>query len=211
MARRNTRDRLIQAAAELMIRKGYQAAGVDEVCRLAGAQKGSFYHFFPAKTDLALAALAFAWSEIQHEVFEAVDTGGDPGLDRLRRFVDAADAFHRRQWAARQVLGSAIGALGQEMAGQDERIRAAVRDVFDAQADYIGRWLDEAARARQISVGDNHQRARGIVALVEGALLVSRVTGRPEGFRETCAQIPAVAGRAPSPPRPTPATAPELA
>lgn len=194
-----------------MLISGYHGASVDEVCRLSGAQKGSFYHFFPAKADLALAALAFVWSELQRDVFAAVDGAGDPGLARLRRFVDAADAFHRRQWAERHVLGSPIGGLGHEMAGQDERIRAAVRDVFDAQAAYISRWLDEAARAREISSGDNRQRARDIVALVEGALLLTRVSGRPEDFREGCAQIPLLAGRAPAPPRPGPAIAPELA
>lgn len=210
MPAQDTRQRLIQAAADLLLRKGYHASGVDEVCRLAAAQKGSFYHFFPTKTDLALAALAFTWSEIRHQVFDVADQSELTGLDRLRWLADALDAFHRRQWTTHGVLGSPIGGLGQEMA-RDERIRSAVRDIFDLQRAYIVRWLDEATRARQITVGDNHGRSRDILALIEGALLASRVAGEPAVFGEICATIPGLAGRVPGSSRPTPATAPELA
>lgn len=206
----DTRQRLIHAAADLLLRKGYQASGVDEICRLAAAQKGSFYHFFPTKTDLALAALAFTWSEVRHEVFDVADQSGPGGLDRLRRLIDALDAFHRRQWTNRGVLGSPIGGLAQEMT-RDDRIQSAVREIFDLQRASIVRWLDEATRARQITVGDNHARSRDILALIEGALMASRVAGEPAVFGEICAAIPTLAGRAPGSSRPSPATAPELA
>lgn len=211
MPRRDTRERLIQAAAELMIQKGYQAAGVDEVCRLAEAQKGSFYHFFPAKADVAVAALAFLWSELRQGVFEACEGRGEPGLDRLRCLVEAVDAFHRRQWTERQVLGSPIGGIGQEMAGRDERIRAAVQEIFEAQGEYVSRRLAEAASVRQIPAGDHRRRARDIIALIEGALLQSRVAGHPDAFTDACASIPLLAGRLPVPSRPGAAVAPELA
>jgi TetR/AcrR family transcriptional repressor of nem operon len=194
-----------------MLRKGYAAAGVDELCRLAGCHKGSFYHYFPSKADLAVIALDYLWTELRRDVFDAVDNGGDPGLNRLRRYVEAIDAYHRWQWAERQVLGSPIGGLAHEMAGHDEHLRAAVRVIVDAQAEYIVRWLGEADHARQITPGDNHRRARDILALVEGALLLSRVSGRLEDFRDACGGIPLLGGRPSAPMRPAQAVAPEFA
>ena len=210
MARGDTRLRLIHAASDLMSRRGYAAAGVDDLCRLAGARKGSFYHFFPTKADLALAALELHWSVIRQQVFEPVAEAGFPGLDRLHRLVDRSDALHRQGLAERQVLGSPFGGLGQEMALQDDRIRAAVLAVFDAQCVYLERWLDEASAARQIVSGDNRARARQILAILEGALLLSRVARDPGVFPDVCAAVAAIAGRLPSAARPAPGTAPEL-
>ena len=52
-----TRQRIIDTARELISARSYHAVGVAEICRQAGAQKGSFYHYFPSKRALALTAL----------------------------------------------------------------------------------------------------------------------------------------------------------
>ncbi|MGB6229957.1 MAG: helix-turn-helix domain-containing protein [Litorimonas sp.] len=55
------RDRLIIEAARLFAERGYHGVGVAEVLEAARAPKGSLYHHFPAgKSDLALAAAAWA-------------------------------------------------------------------------------------------------------------------------------------------------------
>jgi Bacterial regulatory proteins, tetR family len=47
------RQALIDAAFELIWTNSYGAVSVDDICRAAGARKGSFYHFFRSKVDLA--------------------------------------------------------------------------------------------------------------------------------------------------------------
>jgi TetR/AcrR family transcriptional regulator, transcriptional repressor for nem operon len=47
------RERLIGTAGDLWHRRSYTDVGVSEICETAGVQKGSFYHFFPSKQDLA--------------------------------------------------------------------------------------------------------------------------------------------------------------
>jgi TetR/AcrR family transcriptional repressor of nem operon len=37
------RDKLLEAAQELMLAKGYEATSVDEICAAAGPTKGSFF------------------------------------------------------------------------------------------------------------------------------------------------------------------------
>ncbi|MCA9773881.1 MAG: helix-turn-helix transcriptional regulator, partial [Myxococcales bacterium] len=51
-----TRERLLGAAQELMMEKGYAATSVDQICARAGLTKGSFFHHFRGKEDLAVAA-----------------------------------------------------------------------------------------------------------------------------------------------------------
>ena len=57
MSEPKTKDKLIEAALRLMLAKGYPATTVDEICASAGVSKGSFYHFFATKEELALAAV----------------------------------------------------------------------------------------------------------------------------------------------------------
>jgi TetR/AcrR family transcriptional repressor of nem operon len=205
-----TRVRLIRAAAELMWLKSFAAAGVDEICQAAGAQKGSLYHFFPTKADLAVAVIEHSWSVLRQEVFEPIDQIGEAGLDRVQRLVRRIDALQRRARPdGRMLIGSPIGAIGQEMAHQDERIRAAVNRVFEEQCRYLQRWLDEAAAARHVAAGSSRMRARQVLALLEGALLLGKVAADPEVFAQACAALPAVAGPAPAP-RPLAGTPPEL-
>ncbi len=53
----DTRQRIITAAQELIYSRSYNEVGVQEICDHASVKKGSFYHFFPSKRDLALAVL----------------------------------------------------------------------------------------------------------------------------------------------------------
>ncbi len=52
----DTRNRLLDAAVTLIRSRGYEATRVDEVCAAAGVTKGSFFHYFKSKEDLAHAA-----------------------------------------------------------------------------------------------------------------------------------------------------------
>ena len=55
-----TKDRLIESAAHVLHQRSYGSVGVDELCERAGVRKGSFYHFFESKRDLALVVSASA-------------------------------------------------------------------------------------------------------------------------------------------------------
>src|SRR5678816_2857101 len=52
-----TRDRILEAARYLFWEKGYNATGMADILDRAGANAGSFYHFFPGKEALLLAVL----------------------------------------------------------------------------------------------------------------------------------------------------------
>ena len=49
MKTRDTRLRIVEAARDLFWEKGYAATGLAELLQRAGANSGSFYHFFESK------------------------------------------------------------------------------------------------------------------------------------------------------------------
>ncbi len=53
------KQRLVRCAADLFIKNGYYATGIQDVIVAAGLSKGSFYFYFDSKRALALAVFAF--------------------------------------------------------------------------------------------------------------------------------------------------------
>lgn len=63
-----SRELLLEAATELIRTQGYTSTTVDDLCEKAGVSKGTFFHNFESKEDLAIAA-ANRWSTVTSEFF----------------------------------------------------------------------------------------------------------------------------------------------
>ncbi|MGH8317605.1 MAG: TetR/AcrR family transcriptional regulator, partial [Steroidobacteraceae bacterium] len=62
--------KLLDATLKVVRTKGYSATRIEDVCAEAGLTKGSFFHHFKSKEDLALAAAAL-WDARTVETFAA--------------------------------------------------------------------------------------------------------------------------------------------
>lgn len=67
MAKRNTKGKIVSAAWNLFYEVGYDNTTVDEIIRVSGTSKGSFYHYFEGKD-----ALLFTLSDVFDEEYEAL-------------------------------------------------------------------------------------------------------------------------------------------
>src|SRR5438105_4733193 len=83
-----SRLKILNATLNVVREKGYHATRIEDVCAVAGLTKGSFFHHFSSKEELALAAAAH-WDAHTLGVFAAAPyhDAGDP-LDRLIAYVD---------------------------------------------------------------------------------------------------------------------------
>lgn len=54
-----SKTKLLDAALKVVRTKGYSATRIEDICAEAGLTKGSFFHHFKSKDDLALAAMAY--------------------------------------------------------------------------------------------------------------------------------------------------------
>jgi TetR/AcrR family transcriptional regulator, transcriptional repressor for nem operon len=118
----HSKTRLLDAALHVIRTKGYAATTVDDICHQAGVTKGSFFHHFKSKDDLALAAVAH-WRAMTEGFFASAPyhQPQDP-LDRLLGYVDFRAAILTGELPDYTCL---LGTLVQETYDTHPVIRAA--------------------------------------------------------------------------------------
>ena len=71
-----TRERLLNAAQDIFLKKGYVAASVEDIAAAAGYTRGAFYSNFRSKAELLLELLERDHSAVQGELQQIFETGG---------------------------------------------------------------------------------------------------------------------------------------
>jgi len=177
----DTKQRLIDTAQKLFYARSYEDVGVQEICREADVNKGSFYHFFPSKRDLTLAMLDASWKEFRETVLPAVFARDVPPLQRLERFLDMQYRHHKTlKEQTGRVLGCPYGNLAGEMSTQDEAIRERVVGIFRDLEAPIKEVLAEAVAAGDLPELDTRASAAAMVAYIEGLTLLAKTHNDPE-------------------------------
>lgn len=174
-----TRARLIEAAAKVFARRGYQAARVEEIAEEAGYSHGAVYSNFEGKTDLFLAVFEEYMAERVRELAEtqAALPEDAPLEARARALAD--------QWMDRLARDRESVTLHMELivhAGRDQELarRFGTRSMAmrEAVARYIAHYQQETGLELAMGVDDLALvlRALGIGLAIES--LVSPDTVR---------------------------------
>jgi len=185
VTRSETRDRIIEAARELIYRNGYTATGIAQILKASGANSGSLYYFFPSKEHLLVAVLEryreMLGPYVMGPGFEAVS-------DPIERVFTVLDGY--RQWLQTTdfQLGCPIGNLALEVANHHPRARALVRENFEAWCSAI-RGQIESASGRLPEDVDAAALARHVLATMEGAVMLARAYRSFEPFDQAMNQL----------------------
>src|SRR5277367_2664606 len=110
----DSRQRLMDAAHELIWGYSYGAVTIEAICERAGVKKGSFYYFFDSKSDLAITAIE-DWGVERKALIEEMFHPDVPPLDRIRKYIEFVVQRQLAEYeASGQVLGCPIFVLGSE-------------------------------------------------------------------------------------------------
>ena len=182
--RNNTKEKLINGALELMHARSYSNVGVQELCDLAGVKKGSFYHFFPSKRDLTLAALDQQCEILREEMWAIAFSRDFTPLKRIERYLEMAYEGQKACWESTgTVRGCPFGNLALELSTQDDVIRDRISEIFEESVRNLEATLIEAVQVGEIPELDTKQTALAILAYLEGIILVAKSKNDPEVIR----------------------------
>jgi AcrR family transcriptional regulator len=163
--RRQTRDYLLQAAAQVFAERGYHGASLDEVAAVAGFSKGAVYSNFKNKEDLFLALLESHYEREMAAVRATLEATDGPPEAYLSDFVTLLrDQFQGTEdnWA---LLTEEFRLYAMRNPAAREKLAAFDTLDIDSIAEII-----EGERARHgIDLGDPTQHvARIVIALMRG-------------------------------------------
>src|ERR1700704_68489 len=178
------KERLTDAALDLMWENSYGTTSVDAICERAGAKKGSFYYFFKWKSELTASALEAEWNKNKANM----DALFSPKVPPRGRFDLYFDYVHVRlaelQKACGSILGCPLLTIGSEVGTQDQAVRATVDRIWDRKIQYFESAIRDAHAQGLIVAPDPEARARALFACYHGTLAQARIQNDVELIRD---------------------------
>jgi TetR/AcrR family transcriptional regulator, transcriptional repressor for nem operon len=170
------RRKLLDAAVSIIREKGYAATSVDDLCTRAGVTKGAFFHHFPSKDSLALAAAGY-WAELSDAAFRAAPYQRleDP-LDRVLGYLDFRKAMLRGEIAEFSCLA---GTMIQETYRTHPDIRRAyAASISSVPTANVQSDIAEAMRRYRIRAAWTAESlALYTQAVLQGAFILAKSRG----------------------------------
>jgi len=170
-----SKKKLLDATLKVVRTKGYAATRIEDVCAEAGLTKGSFFHHFKSKDDLALSAVSY-WDRFTTGFFaEAPYHAPDDPLDRLLAYVDFRISLIDGPLPEFTCFA---GTLVQEIYETHEDIRKAGGKNICDHAKTLEADIREAMRQYAVK-GDwtAESLAVSIQSAIQGAFILAKATG----------------------------------
>jgi TetR/AcrR family transcriptional repressor of nem operon len=178
MPRPNVREKIIDAGLKVLIKKGFNGAGVQDITDAAGVPKGSFYNHFESKEALG-AEIVDRYGRNNPRRAALFDTSLPP-LRRLRaHFERLNDSFADENFGR----GCLLGNFSAELSGQSQMIRERLAHLYLAWSTDVATVIAEAQADGSISTKTPAaDLAAFLLDAYEGALLRARVEKNGRAF-----------------------------
>ncbi|HPJ95017.1 MAG TPA: TetR/AcrR family transcriptional regulator [Deltaproteobacteria bacterium] len=130
-----TKERIFQVASQLILKKGFDNATLEEISNKAGVSKGLFYHYFKSKTDLIIESYSLIDSEFEQEL-KGLDADTTP-LDKILLTVNtmARHAKQRGLDAVRQIYKGQLDAATASFISKKRPFYRTIREAVAALQD----------------------------------------------------------------------------
>lgn len=167
---RNSRERILAQAAQLVGEKGVRGTSLDDIRGAASVSKSQLYHYFANKEDLIQAIIGRQTANVlgaQQPLLTHLDS-----WENLARWCDLLIAIQEQRQC---VGGCPVGSLASELADQDEEARLALVHSFDQWEQYLFEgftYMQERGDLR--ADADPAELAVAVMTSLQGGLLLTQ-------------------------------------
>ncbi len=172
------RKTVLDAAIAVIRAKGYADTTVDDICRTGGVTKGTFFHYFKSKEDMALAA-ADQWGALVNAEFANApyQRQTDPA-ERVLGYIDYRKSLLTGDPADFTCL---LGTMVQEAFDTHPRIRAACERHLREPAAILALEIEAALKQRGIvAEWSPESLALYTQAVLQGAFILAKASQSPQ-------------------------------
>ncbi len=172
-----SKTRLLDATIKVVRTKGYNATRVEDVCAEAGVTKGSFFHHFKSKDDLALAAVE-RWIECTTALFgnAPYHQAADP-LDRVFAYLEYRKSILTGELPEFTCF---VGTMLQEIYATNPELRAGCESSIFRHAKRLEADLAQAIEKYGVAEPVTAESlALHMQCVVQGSFILAKATGGP--------------------------------
>lgn len=179
-----TRQKLIDTATDLLWTSSYGAVSVDDICNAADVKKGSFYHYFTSKLELATTAMEEYYEAYVRPDMEDIFSDKN---DFASQIAALADSIVEEQYEVRDryglVCGCPMAALASEMIGEENAtIAAKIEEMFDKCKEYIRAAIAKANANGAVRTPDVDAKTEEIHDFITGLMVMARIHNNLDGL-----------------------------
>ena len=189
MAANQSKERILTAAKELFLSRGYGATTVDAICEKAELTKGSIYYFFDSKEDLGLAVLDWSLRRGAQIIASGPYVRIVDPVEKAFAFLKHLEKCSPELWSG----GCLLGSFAMELADTNSRMQQAVAGMFRKLADIIAELLQPiAAQCAGKQAPSASELAESLLGSIEGSIILAKAYRDPtripkaiRGFRRS--------------------------
>lgn len=169
--------RILTSAKALFLSRGYAGTTVDAICEDADLTKGSFYHFFKSKEDLALAVLHWSLETVGAALADGPHLSVTDPVERAFAYLNHFARCAPDLWRG----GCLLGVYSTELASSSPRMQETVSRTFTAISAEMATILQPVVEA--CSPGNLPSAldlADQFFGALEGAIILAKAHQQPE-------------------------------
>jgi TetR/AcrR family transcriptional regulator, transcriptional repressor for nem operon len=171
---RQTRERIVGAAGELIGERGVAGTSLDDVIERAGASKSQLYHYFDDRDALLRAVVSHNCDAV---LAVQPHLGSLDSWTAIRAWFDSLIQLQVDRDARG---GCPVGSLAGQLAETDERARVALEDSFERWEQPIREGLGSMRDQGKLAPrADPDELATATLASIQGGLLLTQIRRDP--------------------------------
>lgn len=181
MQRADTRQQILDTASVLFHSHSYSDVGVAAICDKAQVSRGSFFHFFKSKKELALAVMDQFVDQVEAGLVNKAFIPTRKPLERIECFVNELYLFQKAQTVSLgHMPGCPFGNLAIEQATQDEVLREKSDSCLSTLVDHLQAAVSEAVQTGALPEVDEKATAEAMLGYIEGIQLLAKARNNPD-------------------------------
>lgn len=139
---------ILQKGQDLVREQGYHNTGINNILKVCGIPKGSFYNFFSSKEDFALQIIDLCGKQ-SADLFTSLlsDTNHSP----LQRIKSLYETLIHMQEEGNYRNGCLISNLAFEVAGLNEKMANMIDHHYQIELDIISACIQEGQDTGEIT------------------------------------------------------------
>lgn len=167
------KESIITDSIHLFKVHGYYSTTMANIGNACGLIKGSIYHHFRSKEELALACLQYIHKEFNEDIFSIAFRKDLSAGIRLKNFTEAVEAYFLNSEG-----GCLLGNFALEISNN---ILSLKKEIMD----YFTHWEEALYEIFKEEFGNKlaHKKAIQCVASTQGSIMMMRLYDAPELFK----------------------------